>query len=271
MKVLGCGRPHPSPRGTNSLQPRHGHIPNHAASLQGPLRDSHSGTAEGRLPWCWCRDHTANHRTRPNPNNQGVSGQSTAGTRGPCGTAGLGGQPCQPGQVAPALLPCRRREGGFATAGCCGNGGQGLSGALSCSTFCGGPGEGDPGPQHRGHWQAEEPEARCPTWLGERHHTGEVAPGRPQRAAERISSVKASMGTPQPCLHPGAAPSHPSPPAPSHPTPPAPISGSPVSRLHEVPWHPAGRTSPTSGRPCRGVGRGAAGSAQRLQIQLAGS
>lgn len=198
-----------------SLQPRHRHIPNHAASLQGPLRDSCSGTAEGRLPWCWCRDRTANHRTRPNPNNWGLSGQSTAGTRGPCGTAGLGGRPCRPGQVAPALPPCRRQEGGFASARSCRHGCQGLSGALSRSMFCGAPGEGDPAPQHRGHWQAEEPEARCPTWLGERHHTGEVAPGRPQRAAERISLVKASTGTPkpgQPCLRPGATPSHPHPP-----------------------------------------------------------
>lgn len=118
-----------------------------------PLWDCHLGTAGGRLPWCWPRDLTANHGTQPNPNNSHFSGQSTAETLQPLqdGRAGWPSEPTRAGSLLPATP--QEEEGGFASARCCGNGCQGLLGALVCSTFCGVPGvltgppeEGDPAP-----------------------------------------------------------------------------------------------------------------------------
>lgn len=147
------------------------------------------------------QERTANRSAQPDPNNLGLGGQSTAGTTQPLRDGGSG-WPSEPSRVG-SLLPAtpqevRRglcisrvlREWAPRAFGC-----SGLLYVLWCPW---GPnwspwGRG-PCTQHGDHGQGEEQEARSPTWFGEWHHTGEVTPGWPQRAAERTSSVKASTG-----------------------------------------------------------------------------
>lgn len=128
--------------------------------------------------------------------------------------AGLGGHLSRPGWVASSLPFCRRREQGLCIRRVLWEWVPrafrypGLQYVLWCpwgSNWC--PWGKGPRTQHRDHRWAEEQEARSPTWFGERHHTGEVAPGWPQWAAERTASVKTFTGTTklsQPHLHLGA-------------------------------------------------------------------
>lgn len=109
--------------------------------------------------------------------------------------AGLGGQLSCPGWAASSLPLRRRREQGLCIHQVLWEwvprafGHSGLQYVFWC------PWGRGPCTQHRDHRWAEEQEARFPTWFGERHHTGEVAPGWPQRAAERPALVKTLTGT----------------------------------------------------------------------------
>lgn len=178
----------------------------------------------------------------------------------PCGMVELGVHLSHPGRAASSPPLQGRQEGGFASAGCQVPKAYRCSGPQHVWWYPRGPKWSPWGrglcTQHRDHRRAEDQEVTSPTWFGERHHTGEVAPRWPQRAAERTASVKASTGTPPNPANPTYTPGTPP------PTTCIPLSLGPQDAPQSV---------PTSGHPCRGAGKDAAGSARRLQIQLAGS
>lgn len=182
--------------------------------------------------------------------------------------AGLGGQLSCPGRAASSLPLRRRREQGLCIRQVLWEWVQGLLGTLACSTFSGTPGEGDPAPS-------------TGTTGGQRSRRPDFLPGlesgitRGKWRRDGLSGLQRDL----PWLKHSQGPLDSAnltyvlvPPFPATCTPhslgPQEAEGGPPCATQEP---GVAQGAPTSGRPCRGVGRGAAGSARRLQIQSAGS